>query len=182
MRLLAPPAMTDDRVAQTEGTPAQDRFRTSCPVEARLAMAPRKWDKRDRTALEGSLTEQNLARIRAQNRAFLLPAQPQLTKDNSALLAFGSQDWPVKRSQPHAPPRPPRSPLAVLGRARGARAGRELRPSSLSPSTIAASRAGRTVARVIAIQAHLGAVQAAPCPSLAHYNPGSNCHEKHERN
>ena len=33
MRLLAPQAMTDDRVAQTEGTPAEDRFRTSrCPV------------------------------------------------------------------------------------------------------------------------------------------------------
>jgi hypothetical protein len=47
-----------------------------------------------------SLTEQNLARICAQNRAFLLPAQPQLTKDNSVLRAFGSQDWPVKHSKP----------------------------------------------------------------------------------
>ena len=44
MRLLAPPAMTDDRIAQTEGTPAKDRFRTSRPVEARLAMIRRKWD------------------------------------------------------------------------------------------------------------------------------------------
>jgi hypothetical protein len=42
-----------------------------------------------------ALTEQNLARIRAQNRAFLLPAQPQLTKDNSVLLASGLKDWPV---------------------------------------------------------------------------------------
>jgi len=90
MRLLAPPAMTDDRVAQTEGTPAEDRFRTSrCPVEARLAMVRPKWDNGDRNALEGSFTEQNLARIRAQYRAFLLPAQPQLTKDNSVLLVSG---------------------------------------------------------------------------------------------
>jgi hypothetical protein len=90
MRLFAPPAMTDDRIAQTEGTPAKDWFRTSRrPVEARLAMVQRKWDNGDRTALEGSLTERNLARIRAQNRAFLLPAQPQLTKDNSVLLVSG---------------------------------------------------------------------------------------------
>jgi len=64
MRLLAPPAMTDDRVAQTEGTPAGDRFRTSrCPVEARLAMVRRKWDKGNRTALGGSIAERNLARM-----------------------------------------------------------------------------------------------------------------------
>ena len=54
MRLLAPPAVTDDRIAQTEGTAAKDRFRTTCPVEARLAMVRRKWDKGDRTAQEGS--------------------------------------------------------------------------------------------------------------------------------
>jgi hypothetical protein len=54
MRLLAPPAMTDDRIPQTKGTPAKDLFRTSHhPVEARLAMAQRKWNKGDRTALEG---------------------------------------------------------------------------------------------------------------------------------
>jgi hypothetical protein len=54
MRLFAPPAMTDDRIAQTEGTPAKDRFRTSRrPIEARLAMLRRKWDKRNRTALGG---------------------------------------------------------------------------------------------------------------------------------
>jgi hypothetical protein len=50
MRLLVPRAMTDDRIAQTEGTPAKDRLRTSCPVEARLAMIRRKWDKGNRTA------------------------------------------------------------------------------------------------------------------------------------
>jgi hypothetical protein len=71
------------------GTPAKDPFSTSRPVEARLAMVGRKWDNRDRNALEGSFTEQNLARIRAQYRAFLLPAQPQLTKDNSVLLVSG---------------------------------------------------------------------------------------------
>jgi hypothetical protein len=85
MRLLAPPAMTDDRIAQTEGTPAKDRFRTSCPVEARLAMVRREWDKGDRTALEGSLTQQNLARMCAQKRAFLLPL------DLAAML-FGNVD------------------------------------------------------------------------------------------
>ena len=92
MRLLAPPAMTDDRIAQTEETPAKERFRTGCPVEARLAMVRRKWDKGNSTALEGSLLlSRILRRIRAQNRAFLLPAQPQLMKDNSALLALW---WP----------------------------------------------------------------------------------------
>jgi hypothetical protein len=89
MRLLAPPAMANDRIAQTQGTPAKDPFSTSRPVEARLAMVRRKWNNGDRNALEGSLTEQNLARIRAQYRAFLLPAQPQLTKDNSVLLVSG---------------------------------------------------------------------------------------------
>jgi hypothetical protein len=49
MRLLAPPAMTDDRIAQTERTRAKDRFPTSRPVEARLAMIRRKWDKGNRT-------------------------------------------------------------------------------------------------------------------------------------
>jgi hypothetical protein len=52
MRLLAPPAMANDRIAQTEGTPAKDPFPTSSPVEARLAMVRRKWDNRDRTAWE----------------------------------------------------------------------------------------------------------------------------------
>jgi len=89
MRLLAPPAMANDRIAQTQGTTAKDPFSTSRPVEARLAMVGRKWDNADRNALEGSFTEQNLARIRAQYRAFLLPAQPQLTKDNSVLLVSG---------------------------------------------------------------------------------------------
>jgi len=64
MCLLASPAMTDDRIPQTEGTPAKDLFRTSHrPVEARLAMVRRKWDKGNRTALEGSLAGRNLARI-----------------------------------------------------------------------------------------------------------------------
>jgi len=89
MRLLAPPAMANDRIAQTQGTTAKDPFSTSRPVEARLAMVGRKWDNGDRNALESSFTEQNLARIRAQYRAFLLPAQPQLTKDNSVLLVSG---------------------------------------------------------------------------------------------
>ena len=89
MSLLAPTAMANDGIAQTEGTPAKDPFPTSRPVESRLAMVRRKWDNGDRTALEGSLTEQDLARMRAQNRAFLLPAQPQLAKDNSVLLVYG---------------------------------------------------------------------------------------------
>ena len=52
MRLLVPQPMTDDRIAQAEGTPAKDRFPTSRPVEARLAMIRRKWDNGDRTAWE----------------------------------------------------------------------------------------------------------------------------------
>jgi len=64
MRLFAPPAMTDDRIAQTEGTPAKELFRTSRrPVEAWLAMVRRKWDKGNRTALGGSVVERNLARM-----------------------------------------------------------------------------------------------------------------------
>ena len=38
MRLLAPPAMADDRIAQTEGAPARDRFRIGRPVETWLAI------------------------------------------------------------------------------------------------------------------------------------------------
>jgi len=64
MRLFAPPAMADDRIAPTEGTPANDRFSTGRrPVEAWLAMLWRKWDKGNRTALEGSFSGRNLARI-----------------------------------------------------------------------------------------------------------------------
>ena len=46
-------------------------------------MVGQKWDNVDRTVLQGSLTERNLARICAQKRAFLLPARSQLQKDNS---------------------------------------------------------------------------------------------------
>ena len=46
-------------------------------------MVSKKWDNVDRTVLRGSLTERNLARMRAQKRAFLLPARSQLQKDNS---------------------------------------------------------------------------------------------------
>ena len=38
MRLLAPSAMADDRIAQTEGAPARDRFRIGRPVETWLAI------------------------------------------------------------------------------------------------------------------------------------------------
>ena len=63
MRLLVPPAMANDRIAQTEGTPGKDPFPTSRPVEARLAMVRRKWDKGNRTTVEGSIVGWNLARI-----------------------------------------------------------------------------------------------------------------------
>jgi hypothetical protein len=53
MRLLAPPAMADDRITQTERTPARDRFRMARrPVETRLAIIRRKWDKDNRTDWE----------------------------------------------------------------------------------------------------------------------------------
>jgi hypothetical protein len=52
MRLLAPPAMANDRIPQTQGTPGKDPFPTSRPVKARLAMIRRKWDNGDRTAWE----------------------------------------------------------------------------------------------------------------------------------
>jgi hypothetical protein len=52
MRLFAPPSMADDRVPQTEGTPAYDLFRTSRPVETWLAIIRRKWDKDNRLASE----------------------------------------------------------------------------------------------------------------------------------
>jgi hypothetical protein len=50
VRLFAPPAMADDRINQTEGTPANELLHTRRPVEAWLAMAGRKWDKGNRTA------------------------------------------------------------------------------------------------------------------------------------
>jgi len=57
MRLLAPPAMADDRITQTERTPARDRFRiTRREVETRLAIIRRKWDKDNRTAGRLSLS------------------------------------------------------------------------------------------------------------------------------
>src|SRR5262249_56550644 len=63
MRLLAPPAMADDRIAQTEGAPAKDRFPSRrLPVKTRLAIMRRKWDKDNPTAGE-ALAEQNLGRI-----------------------------------------------------------------------------------------------------------------------
>ena len=101
MRLLAPPAMTNDRIAQTEETPAKERFRTPCPVEARLAMVRRKWDKGNRTALEGSLLlSRILRRYVLRTGAFLLPAQPQLTKDNSVLLALDRRIGRLSGSNP----------------------------------------------------------------------------------
>ena len=73
MRLLAPPAMPNDRIPQTQRTPGKDPFPTSRPVKARLAMIRRKWDNGDRTAWEAL----SLSRIFDgwwQKRAFLLPA------------------------------------------------------------------------------------------------------------
>jgi len=97
MRLLAPPAMTDDRIPQTEGTPAKDLFRTSHrPVEARLAMVRRKWDKGNRTALEGSLAGRNLVRICASKKS--LPPSRLISANrriNPPPLA--TEDWPVNR-------------------------------------------------------------------------------------
>ena len=57
VRLFAPAAMADDRIAQTEGTPAKDRFPgRRFPVETRLAIIRRKWDKDNRTAGRLSLS------------------------------------------------------------------------------------------------------------------------------
>jgi hypothetical protein len=79
--------MTDDRIAQTEGTPAKDRFRTSRPVEARLAMIRRKWDKENRTALEGSIAGRNLARIcRSELSPSSFPLNLSYRKDRSLCL------------------------------------------------------------------------------------------------
>ena len=85
MRLLAPPAMTDDRIAQTDWTPTKDRFRTSRPVEARLAMIRRKWDKGNRTAWRLSYGADPWSGMRIRKRAlsFLLT---QLQKNNSLCL------------------------------------------------------------------------------------------------
>ena len=87
MRLLAPQAMANDRVAQTQGTPAKDTFPASRPVKARLAMVRRTWDNGDRTAWKAPLLGGILRGSAAQNRAFLLPARYQLKKDNSLPLA-----------------------------------------------------------------------------------------------
>jgi hypothetical protein len=51
MSLFAPSAMADDRIAQTLRTAANDLFVASrCPVKARVAIVPRKWDKQNRIA------------------------------------------------------------------------------------------------------------------------------------
>ena len=88
MRLLAPPAMANDRIPQTQGTPGKDPFPTSRPIKARLAMIRRKWDNGDRTAWEAL----SLSRIFdgwCPEESLPPPAQPQLTKDNSVLLVSG---------------------------------------------------------------------------------------------
>jgi len=99
MRLLAPPAMTNDRISQTDRTPGKDPFPTSRrPVEARLAMVRRKWDNGDRTAWE-ALSLSRISTDSAQKRAFLLPLNLKLTKDTKFFLSLDSKDWPVKRSE-----------------------------------------------------------------------------------
>ena len=100
MRLLAPPAMADDRMAQTQRTPARDRFRiTRRPVETWLAIIRRKWDKDNRTAWE-ALTEQNLRRIvpRREPSSFLLNLSSR--RILSYLCPLATEDWPVKHSKP----------------------------------------------------------------------------------
>jgi hypothetical protein len=73
MSLFLPPAVTDDRIAQTLRTAAEDLFGTSRrPVEGWLAMIPGKWDKENRNRLGGSPGWVDLAWIHAQKRAFLL--------------------------------------------------------------------------------------------------------------
>ena len=50
MGLFAPPAVTNNRIAETLRTASNDQFRTSlCPVEGWVAMIPRTWDKQNRT-------------------------------------------------------------------------------------------------------------------------------------
>ena len=61
MSLLAPTAMANDGISQTERTPAKDPFPACRPVETGLAMVRRKWDNGDRTAWK-ALTEQILAK------------------------------------------------------------------------------------------------------------------------
>src|SRR6266852_1399716 len=76
MRLLAPPAMTDDRIPQTEGTPAKDLFRTSHrPVEARLAVVRRKWDKGNRTVPWKALLPGGILRGSAAKKKSLPPSR-----------------------------------------------------------------------------------------------------------
>ena len=56
MRLLPPPAVASDGIGQTRWTAAQKLpARTGGPVEARLAIIRRTWDKRSRST-QGSLT------------------------------------------------------------------------------------------------------------------------------
>ena len=53
MRSFAPPAVTDDRIAQTYGTLADELFRPCRhPVKCVVAMICRKWDNENRYCLE----------------------------------------------------------------------------------------------------------------------------------
>ena len=84
MRLFAPPAVTDDRIAQTYGTLADELFRPCRhPVKCEVAMICRKWDNENRYCLKGSPAERNLARDLRSERAFFLPPAktPQLKEE-----------------------------------------------------------------------------------------------------
>ena len=87
MSLLAAPAMPDDRIAQALRTAANDLFRTAHgPVKGQVAMVHGKWDKENRTAME-ALPRSGIFHDMRPEESFLLPAQSQSKKDNSALFA-----------------------------------------------------------------------------------------------
>src|SRR5262249_51209851 len=74
MSLLAPPAVRNNRIAQTPRTTARDRFLAAgSPVQIWVARITAKWDKNNRTAMGSSLPEQTLVRICVQMRASTSP-------------------------------------------------------------------------------------------------------------
>ena len=98
MRLLAPPAVTDDRIAQTKGTPANDLFAQGvAQSKPGLQWSGKSGIEGDGTPLGGSRGGRNLARICRPEKSLPPSCLTQhVMKDNSDLLALWYGVWPIK--------------------------------------------------------------------------------------
>lgn len=98
MRLFAPPAVTDYRIAQTLRTAAKNQLCAGRrPVQDRVAMIRTKWDKENRTAWEAlplsGPFQGSAPRREPSSPSCTLSTQERITQSS---LPFSS-GWPVKR-------------------------------------------------------------------------------------